>query len=71
MLDHLDVGTAGGQVRPPGHFRAMVEGDPVEGYLPSGTVTGVIEDRPRCAELVERIVEEAERTLQRLEKRRS
>ncbi len=49
--------------------KAMVEGDPVEGYLPSGTVTGVIEDRPHCAELIERIVAEAERTLQRLEKR--
>lgn len=46
--------------------RAMTEGDPVHGYLPSGTVTGVIDDRPSCAELVARIVEEAERTLRAL-----
>ncbi len=25
MLYHLDAGTTGGQVRPPGHFRAMVD----------------------------------------------
>jgi hypothetical protein len=25
MLNHLDIGTTGGQVRPPGHFRAMVD----------------------------------------------
>ncbi len=46
--------------------RAMVEGDPVHGYLPSGTVAGVIEDRPSCAELIDRIVAEAERTLKAL-----
>ena len=46
--------------------KAMLEGDPVEGYLPSGTVAGVIEDRPTCAELVERMVIEAERTLKAL-----
>jgi NAD(P)H-dependent flavin oxidoreductase YrpB (nitropropane dioxygenase family) len=43
--------------------KAMLEGDPINGYLPGGTVAGVIEDRPSCAELIERIVEEAERTL--------
>jgi len=42
---------------------AMQDGDPVHGYLPSGTVAGVIDDRPSCAELVARIVGEAERTL--------
>jgi nitronate monooxygenase len=42
---------------------AMQEGDPVHGYLPGGTVAGVIGDVPTCAELVERIVREAERTL--------
>jgi nitronate monooxygenase len=47
--------------------RAMQDGDPVHGYLPSGSVAGVIEDRPTCAELVARIVEEAERTLKALE----
>ncbi len=43
--------------------KAMVEGDPVGGYLPSGTVAGVIDDRPSCAELVARIVAEAEQAL--------
>ncbi|RIL07977.1 MAG: 2-nitropropane dioxygenase [Proteobacteria bacterium] len=45
---------------------AMTDGDPVRGYLPSGTVAGVIADRPSCAELIERIIAEAEATLQRL-----
>jgi len=42
---------------------AMADGDPVHGYLPSGTVAGVLDDRPSCAELIERIVREAEQTL--------
>jgi nitronate monooxygenase len=46
--------------------KGMQEGDPVEGYLPSGSVAGVIDDRPSCAELISRIVEEAERTLKTL-----
>jgi NAD(P)H-dependent flavin oxidoreductase YrpB (nitropropane dioxygenase family) len=46
--------------------RAMQDGDPVGGYLPSGSVTGAIDDRPTCAELVARIVEEAERALKAL-----
>jgi NAD(P)H-dependent flavin oxidoreductase YrpB (nitropropane dioxygenase family) len=46
--------------------KAMLEGDPVRGYLPGGTVAGVLDDRPSCAELVARIVDEAERTLKRL-----
>jgi nitronate monooxygenase len=41
--------------------RAMVEGKPAEGVLPSGQVAGVIEDLPTCAELVERIVAQASR----------
>ena len=45
---------------------AMSDGDPSRGYLPSGTVAGVIEDRPTCDELVARIVNEAERTLKKL-----
>lgn len=48
--------------------KAMREGDPVRGYLPGGTVAGVIDDRPRCAELIARIVDEAERTLDSLSK---
>jgi NAD(P)H-dependent flavin oxidoreductase YrpB (nitropropane dioxygenase family) len=48
--------------------KAMIEGDPVGGVLPSGTVAGVIGDRPGCAELIERIIDEAERTLEALAK---
>jgi NAD(P)H-dependent flavin oxidoreductase YrpB (nitropropane dioxygenase family) len=47
--------------------RAMQDGDPVHGYLPSGTVAGLIEDRPTCAALIERIMNEAEETLKRLQ----
>jgi len=46
--------------------KAMQDGDPVEGYLPSGSVAGVIDDSPSCAEIVERIVDEAVRTLEAL-----
>jgi nitronate monooxygenase len=45
---------------------AMQDGDPVHGYLPGGSVAGVIDDRPTCAELIERIVAEVEATLRRL-----
>ena len=45
---------------------AMNDGDPARGYLPSGTVAGLIEDRPSCEELVERIAEDARETLKRL-----
>jgi len=48
--------------------RAMVEGRPAEGVLPSGTVAGVIKDRPTCAELIGRIVRDAEQTLAALTK---
>jgi NAD(P)H-dependent flavin oxidoreductase YrpB (nitropropane dioxygenase family) len=48
--------------------KAMSDGDPVNGYLPSGTVAGVIDDLPTCAELVERIMHEAELTLAALAK---
>jgi NAD(P)H-dependent flavin oxidoreductase YrpB (nitropropane dioxygenase family) len=46
--------------------RAMQDGDPVKGYLPSGSVAGVIGDRPSCDELVQRIIADAERTLKTL-----
>lgn len=46
--------------------RAMVDGIPAEGVLPSGQVTGVIDDRPTCARLIARIMDEAEQTLARL-----
>ena len=39
--------------------RAMVDGDPKRGYLPSGQVAGLIEDWPPVAELVDRIRAEA------------
>lgn len=45
---------------------AMQDGDPVHGYLPSGSVAGVIGDRPTCAELIARIEAEALATLRRL-----
>jgi NAD(P)H-dependent flavin oxidoreductase YrpB (nitropropane dioxygenase family) len=50
---------------------AMTDGDPVHGYLPSGTVAGLLRDRPSCEALVARIVEEAERTLRAFEDGRS
>jgi len=46
--------------------RAMVEGDPIGGYLPSGSVASVIDDLPTCEELVARITQEARETLGRL-----
>ncbi len=46
---------------------AMNDGNPVSGYLPSGSVAGVIDDRPTCQELVTRIMKEAEETLARLQ----
>ncbi len=46
--------------------RAMVEGVPSEGVLPSGQVTGLIEDQPSCEELLSRIMSEAEEALARL-----
>jgi len=45
---------------------AMQDGDPVHGYLPSGSVAGVIGARPPCAEIIANIMEEAEQTLKRL-----
>jgi NAD(P)H-dependent flavin oxidoreductase YrpB (nitropropane dioxygenase family) len=38
---------------------AMVDGDPKRGYLPSGQVAGLIDDRPTVAELIDRIRAEA------------
>ncbi|MEV8514117.1 nitronate monooxygenase [Dactylosporangium sp. NPDC051484] len=45
---------------------AMVEGRADAGVMASGQVTGLIEDLPSCAELIERIVAEAAVALQRL-----
>jgi NAD(P)H-dependent flavin oxidoreductase YrpB (nitropropane dioxygenase family) len=46
--------------------KAMADGDPVHGYLPSGTVAGVLGDVPTGAELIQRIMDEAEQTLKAL-----
>ena len=43
--------------------RSMIEGQPAEGIMATGTVAGVLGDLPSCAELVERIVREAEQRL--------
>ncbi|MFJ7177813.1 NAD(P)H-dependent flavin oxidoreductase [Streptomyces massasporeus] len=45
---------------------AMVDGRTDVGVMASGQVAGVIDDLPSCAELVERIVKEADETLARL-----
>jgi NAD(P)H-dependent flavin oxidoreductase YrpB (nitropropane dioxygenase family) len=45
---------------------AMVDGRPDLGVMSSGQVVGVIDDLPTVAELVARIVDEAESTLKRL-----
>jgi nitronate monooxygenase len=49
--------------------RAMVEGHPSEGVLPSGQVAGLIDDLPSCADLIGRIIAEAEQRLDALGKR--
>jgi NAD(P)H-dependent flavin oxidoreductase YrpB (nitropropane dioxygenase family) len=42
---------------------AMVDGHPEAGLMPSGQVAGLIEDLPSCAELIARIMTEAEQRL--------
>ena len=46
---------------------SMVDGKPDVGVLPTGQVTGVIGELPTVAELLDRIMHEAESTLKRLE----
>jgi len=48
---------------------ALVEGDPEIGVLPTGQVTGVIDELPTVADLIGRIVADAESTLRRLAER--
>lgn len=48
---------------------ALVDGRPEVGVLPTGQVAGLVDELPTVAELVDRIVAEAEETLARLEKR--
>ena len=45
---------------------AMVDGRTDLGLMSSGQVTGLIDDLPSCAELIESIMAEAGRTLDRL-----
>jgi len=49
--------------------KAMVEGEPARGVLPSGQVAGVIHDLPACADLINSIVAEAEQRLAALARR--
>ena len=46
--------------------KAMVEGKPDEGVLPSGQIAGLIDDLPSCADIVDKIVSEAEASLKRV-----
>ncbi|KRD15530.1 MULTISPECIES: nitronate monooxygenase family protein [unclassified Streptomyces] len=47
---------------------AMVEGRPEAGVMAAGQVAGVIDDLPSCAELVERIMKEAQDVLTALDR---
>ena len=44
-------------------MKAMVDGHPADGVLPSGQVAGVIDHLPTCDELIREIVSEAEQRL--------
>jgi NAD(P)H-dependent flavin oxidoreductase YrpB (nitropropane dioxygenase family) len=46
--------------------KAMVEGKPNEGVLPSGQIAGLIDDLPSCSEIVSQIVAEAEASFKRV-----
>ena len=45
---------------------AMVDGRPDLGVMSTGQVVGLIEDLPRCAELIERVIDEAADVIRRL-----
>ena len=49
--------------------RAMVEGQPSQGVLPSGQVAGVIDELLSCEQLIKSIVAEAEQRLTELAQR--
>ena len=49
--------------------KAMVEGLPAEGVLPSGQVAGVIDELLSCEDLINSIVSEAEARLTELARR--
>ena len=46
--------------------KAMVEGKPGEGVLPSGQIAGLIDDLPSCAQIMSQIITEAEASLKRV-----
>lgn len=46
--------------------KAMVEGKPDEGLLPSGQVAGLIDDIPSCAQLMDQIISGAEMSFKRV-----
>jgi NAD(P)H-dependent flavin oxidoreductase YrpB (nitropropane dioxygenase family) len=50
---------------------AMVKGHPNDGILPSGQVAGVITELPTVAELIERIIREADQTFDTINALRS
>ena len=49
--------------------KAMVEGKPDEGVLPSGQIAGLINDMPSCADIISKIISDAENKLAHLERR--
>jgi NAD(P)H-dependent flavin oxidoreductase YrpB (nitropropane dioxygenase family) len=68
---HRDHGMPLGQVllaaSTPAMLRAaMVQGRPEYGVMATGQVAGVIDDLPSCAELIGRIVAQAQEVLGRL-----
>jgi len=52
------------------HLKAIREGDEKEGFLFAGQCSGGIQDMPTCKELIERIVAEAEKKLEEVNKQR-
>lgn len=46
--------------------KAMVEGKPNEGVLPSGQIAGLIDDLPSCADIISQIVSDAQASLKRI-----
>ena len=46
--------------------KAMVEGQPDEGVLPSGQVAGLIDDLPSCQDLIAKIIKDADAHLSRV-----
>lgn len=49
--------------------KAMVEGKPDEGVLPSGQIAGLINDMPSCADIIAKIIIDAESKLAQLVRR--